>query len=170
MIIMYSDNSITASTPNPWCDPDAITILAVVTPAATCEQCDQPFQPRARGGSKQRFCSTKCRTAFHNSQRVNETPQRISETAETLETPRTIAPVPAPKVQDDPNKFDWLRDHELVVVRQQSAIAVYTNGNDDVVIRQEGQYGYDDDVWILVSRQNLAPLIRRLQRLERGEE
>jgi hypothetical protein len=78
--------------------------------------------------------------------------------------------VPAPKVQDDPNKFDWLRDHELVVVRQQSAIAVYTNGNDDVVIRQEGQYGYDDDVWILVSRQNLAPLIRRLQRLERGEE
>jgi hypothetical protein len=32
-----------------------------------CEQCDQPFEPRARsGGSPQRFCSTDCRLAFHN--------------------------------------------------------------------------------------------------------
>jgi hypothetical protein len=43
----------------------------------TCEQCRQPFTPRASSGGKaQRFCSSDCRTAFHNagSQRVPVTP------------------------------------------------------------------------------------------------
>src|SRR6516162_3267583 len=28
-----------------------------------CEWCEQPFEPR-RGGSRQRFCGPKCRSAF----------------------------------------------------------------------------------------------------------
>ena len=64
--------------------------------------------------------------------------------------------------------FDW-RDVNIVV-REQAAIAVYANPNDDVVIRQAGTYGIDEDVWITVNRENPVPLISALQRFERGEE
>ena len=157
-------------------------------PAATCQQCSGQFWPRnARGGSSQRFCAADCRKSFHNSQRsqrLNETlgksPASQVETlrdavksetlVETLGTPEPV-PTPAPPVENDPTKFSWYRDRELVVVQQQLAIAVYTNGNDDIVIRQEGpQFPPDDDVWVVISRQNLAPLISRLSRLERGED
>jgi hypothetical protein len=170
---MSSTDSECAS---PW--GDAIIAVNVTTPASACEHCTQPFQPHPG----KRFCSSRCRVAFHNAKRVsetppetpsrfNETPQRISETAETVETP-TPAPTPTPKVEDDPNDFHWHRDpeREWVVVRQQSAIAVYPNDNDDIVIRQQGDTGYVEDKWIVVSRQNLVPLIAALQRIERGED
>jgi hypothetical protein len=54
-------------------------------------------------------------------------------------------------------------------VPTQLAIAVYLNVNGDVCIRQEGQYGADEDVYIVVTRQNLVPLIARLEQIERGD-
>jgi hypothetical protein len=131
-------------------DTDTIAIVVAVPSATTCEHCQKPFGPRkGNGGSKQRFCSTACRKASNKAQRP-QYPAKIP----------TLAPTP--KV--DRNEFDW-RDDDVVVVRQQMAIAVYTNPSDDVVIRQEGLYGTSEDSWIVISRQNLVPLISALQRL-----
>jgi hypothetical protein len=50
----------------------------------------------------------------------------------------------------------------------QPAIAVYFNPHGEIVIRQEGIYGLEEDHWIYVNRQNLPWLIRRLQEIEAG--
>ncbi len=41
-------------------------------------------------------------------------------------------------------EFNWLDDADEVIVREQPAIAVYTNPAGDVVLRQRGE----DDAWI----------------------
>lgn len=74
-------------------------------------------------------------------------------------------PAPAPKV--DPNEFEWSED--IIAVHDQAAIAVYSNPSDDIVIRWRGSWP-DDDVYGIVTRQNLAQLISRLQQFERGED
>jgi hypothetical protein len=55
--------------------------------------------------------------------------------------------------------FDW-GDGECVVIEAQSRIAVYSNGNDDLVIR--AQDWPDDDHFIVVARNNVAKLIEAL--------
>ncbi len=142
-----------------------------------CEHCRKSFEPRnGRGGSAQRFCSATCRKSHHNAQRqhlkrLNETlPASQFETLRDAETLATIEPAPAPAAKiKDPNEFDWFRDREDIVVRQQMPIAVYHNPHGDVVIRQQGDF-YEDDKWIVIERHNLVPLISRLQAFERGEE
>ena len=34
-----------------------------------CPWCDGPMTPRTTGGSQKRFCSTRCRSAFHTAAR-----------------------------------------------------------------------------------------------------
>jgi hypothetical protein len=66
-------------------------------------------------------------------------------------------------VQDDAEEFSW-NDEDCFVVPHQAAIAVYFNPRGDVIIRQEGHYGTDEGQWIVVSKENLVPLILRLQK------
>jgi hypothetical protein len=66
-------------------------------------------------------------------------------------------------------EYDFKWQDKLVVVPAQPAIAVYFNPCGDVVIRQQGPYGYHDDQWIYVQIKNLGPLIDQLQRIARGE-
>jgi hypothetical protein len=48
--------------------------------------------------------------------------------------------------------FDWYdSNNNSVVIPEQMAVAVYTNAHGNVVIRQAGQYGPDEDVWIVVA-------------------
>jgi hypothetical protein len=52
--------------------------------------------------------------------------------------------------------FDWNPrnddDDHSIVVRGQPAIAVYLNSHDEVVIRQEGHYGPDEDNFVYVTK------------------
>jgi hypothetical protein len=50
--------------------------------------------------------------------------------------------------------FDWT-DANNVVVHSQPATAVYLNPYGQVVVRQEGHYGPDEDQWIYVSTENV---------------
>jgi hypothetical protein len=79
-----------------------------------------------------------------------------------LQTPVQTKPEPDRRGLD----FDWAHYRGDIVVPSQPAIAVYTNPDDAIVIRQEGQYGPDEDHWVYVHRQNLHALIRRLQEFE----
>jgi hypothetical protein len=55
--------------------------------------------------------------------------------------------------------FDWFDvADDKVVVAHQAPIAVYTNPDDDIVIRQDGDYYRKDDPWIVVRRENARAL------------
>src|SRR5271163_3040209 len=54
--------------------------------------------------------------------------------------------------------FDWSSD-ECVQVRTQMAISVYLNTHGELVIRQEGRYHPDEDVWIVISPENVPKVI-----------
>jgi hypothetical protein len=126
--------------PSPWGDTTAILIAAppAAEPGSTCEHCQQPFQQH-RG---KRFCSSKCRVAFHNANRKTsqapqmsqasqvETPKRLTETL--TETPKRLIGLPpdhdetsAPKVADE---FDW-GDPGGLMCEEQQAVVAYRNDN-----------------------------------------
>jgi hypothetical protein len=60
--------------------------------------------------------------------------------------------------------FNWNTavDEGTVVVRHQPAIAVYTNPHDEVVIRQEGHYGPDEDQFIYLTRENVRKVVNKV--------
>jgi hypothetical protein len=62
-------------------------------------------------------------------------------------------------------EFDWYPDSDdndhCVVLRHQLGIAVYLNHRDDVVIRQQEEYG-DEDYVIYVNKDNVLKLVERL--------
>ena len=66
-------------------------------------------------------------------------------------------------VQDEAEEFNW-SDEDCFVVPHQAA-AVYFKPRGYVVISQEGHYGTDEDQWIVFSKENLVPLILRLQEM-----
>jgi hypothetical protein len=167
--------------------------------ASICEHCGESFEPRKRSGGKpQRFCSTACRKAAHANvsnvpkipgahvgedigKDVGKTPNvgqsviadlvRAGAPAELVGRVANAfvpAPAPAPKAEDDCEEFCW--NDEDTVVPSQPAIAVYFNKYQDVVIRQEGLYGHDEDHWIYIKRQNLHLLIRRLLEIAKTAE
>jgi hypothetical protein len=70
------------------------------------------------------------------------------------------------KAAADVDDFDWITDDSVIIPRQ-PAIAVYFNKCDEIVIRQGADYP-DEDRFVYVRRENLAPLIHRLQEIERG--
>jgi hypothetical protein len=142
--------------PSPWGDTTAILIAAppAAEPGSTCEHCQQPFQPH-RG---KRFCSSKCRVAFHNAKRIHETPaethRRVTETTETPETPK---PVPAPKPAPE---FDWHDDEESIVLADQRETAVYRAPSGHLGIRQRAWP--DEDVVVVIAPQYIMEFADKL--------
>lgn len=57
----------------------------------------------------------------------------------------------------DPD-FDWNDVADDIVVAHQAPIAVYTNPDEDIVIRQDGDWYRRDDAWIVVRRENARRL------------
>jgi hypothetical protein len=154
---MYSE-STAASTINPWENPDAIKILAVVT-TATCEHCHQPFELRnGSGGKKKRFCSAACRKAFNNSRRPPPS-ETLAETLKKSPTPQTETLASTPKVKDS-NKFDW--NDVDIVQRELRETAIYWNTAGDLVIRQRAAWNEEDDPFLVIGANNVQEFIDRL--------
>lgn len=63
----------------------------------------------------------------------------------------------------DEEEFKW-DDDETVIVKPVQAIAVYRNGFDHVVIRQEKAAYQDDDPYIVVPQSELRKLIEALNK------
>ena len=107
----------------------------------------------------------KCRTDFHAQRSQRREPHVGNSEPIAIEQPSPdLSTSEAPEAEYD---FKW--QDELILIRAQPAIAVYFNPHGDVVIRQQGLYGYDNDHWIYVQIKNLGPLIDRLQHIARGE-
>ena len=47
--------------------------------------------------------------------------------------------------------FDWDDVADDIVIAEQAAVAVYTNPRGGIVIRQAGQYGPEEDQWIVLA-------------------
>ncbi|WP_091961985.1 hypothetical protein [Bradyrhizobium shewense] len=67
-------------------------------------------------------------------------------------------------MNDDSADFSW-RDIEAVVVRQQDAIAVYSNPDGDLVIRRRRAWDEDDDVWIVVAQTQIRTVIDAMEKV-----
>lgn len=63
----------------------------------------------------------------------------------------------------DEEQFYWSRD-EAVIIKPVQAIAVYRNGSDDIVIRQERHEFQDDDPYVVVPQAQLSKLIDALRK------
>jgi len=63
-------------------------------------------------------------------------------------------------------RFNWNSD-ETTVLRTRMGVAVYFNPADDVVVRQEGEYGDEDD-WIIMTPEDACRVAYRI--LEMVEE
>ncbi|MDW9773068.1 hypothetical protein GOA89_14770 [Sinorhizobium meliloti] len=61
-------------------------------------------------------------------------------------------------------EFDWkiAREEGDVVVRSQSAIAVYANTNGDVVIREEQSIWGDEDTFIVIPREHATKIAEKV--------
>jgi hypothetical protein len=60
---------------------------------------------------------------------------------------------PSPSLaRGDLDRFDWERDADCIILREQPATAVYEGKGGHVVIRQTN--GYEDDVTILIAPEN----------------
>jgi hypothetical protein len=60
------------------------------------------------------------------------------------------------------NDFDWTKNKDLVVVADQAAIAVYENPTGAAVIRKERDWNEDDDIFIVIQRQNIQAVVNGL--------
>jgi hypothetical protein len=71
------------------------------------------------------------------------------------------APTSAP---DGNHTFDWhgTEDDGSIVIRNQMAIAVYLNPRGAVVIRQQGEWDRDGDMFVVVEPANLRTLVGEL--------
>jgi hypothetical protein len=56
----------------------------------------------------------------------------------------------------------WIANSESIAVEWQPRIAVYTNTSGAIVVRQENEEPFEDDVWVLVRPENVDALIRAL--------
>jgi hypothetical protein len=75
----------------------------------------------------------------------------------------------------DENSFDWdARDNKDVVIPRVDAIAIYTNSDKDIVIRQRdaipadistSPYAQPEDGFVILPRQHLPKVIQRLKEL-----
>src|SRR5687768_15894701 len=72
-------------------------------------------------------------------------------------------------VEDEPNEqvgdeSDWSSSAPNIIIQQQPRTKVYTNVNDQVVIRQERDWCENDDPFVYFSRENVPALISALQK------
>jgi hypothetical protein len=65
---------------------------------------------------------------------------------------------------DDSADFSW-RETDAVVVRQQDAIAVYSNPDGDLVIRRRQAWDEDEDVWIVVAQTQIRTVIDAMEKV-----
>ena len=144
------------------------------TSGKSCDYCGQRFKPRnGTGGKVQRFCSTECRTNFHadarngkksgasdtvEAQRANVRPTCSGFPAVTDPAPEK-SPESAPKLVSD---FDWSKDEDSIVLRQQLAVAVYWNGAGGLTIRQERDWNQEEDAIIAIAPENVSAFVDKL--------
>jgi hypothetical protein len=67
-------------------------------------------------------------------------------------------------MSDDSADFSW-RETDAVVVRQQDAIAIYSNPDGDLVIRRRQAWDEDDDVWIVVAQSQIRTVIDAMEKV-----
>lgn len=67
-------------------------------------------------------------------------------------------------MNDNTEDFSW-RDTDAVVVRQQDAIAVYSNPDGDLVIRRRRAWDEEDDVWIVVAQTQIRSVIDAMEKV-----
>jgi hypothetical protein len=67
-------------------------------------------------------------------------------------------------MSDDTEDFSW-RDTESVVVRQQDAVAIYSNPDGDLVIRRRQAWDEDSDVWIVVAQTQIRTVITAMEKV-----
>jgi hypothetical protein len=60
--------------------------------------------------------------------------------------------------------FSW-RETDAVVVRQQDAIAVYSNPDGNLVIRRRRSWDEDEDVWIVVAQTQIRTVIDAMEKV-----
>jgi hypothetical protein len=123
----------------------------------TCEQCGKTFEPRSgSGGKAQRFCSTKCRAAFHaHAQRGQRSP--------TYSAPQTLPAVippakkdePAATPADDPSNWCWS-------VPDQARIECSATVGGEIEIEQINPLGDSENQRIFVTRGNAVQLARHI--------
>jgi hypothetical protein len=65
---------------------------------------------------------------------------------------------------DDSSEFKW-NDTQSVVVKQQDAIAVYANPDDDIVIRRRQAWDEQDDVFIVIGQTQARTVIAAMERV-----
>jgi hypothetical protein len=143
-----------------------------------CQQCCRPFTPRkGNGGRAQKFCSTRCRKAFHNQDLVGNTqevpnvrkhpptsqrPTNVSDVGPVVGEDVGIAPPqPDEKPVADAEEINWFTD-DCVVLYEQPSTAIYFNRVGALVIRQEGRDGPDDDPFIIIAKNNIEEFLDRL--------
>jgi hypothetical protein len=134
--------------------------IDATVPAAACEHCQQPFEPRSgSGGKRQRFCSSECRTAFHakdrkgsqRDQRNKEKPQHNDDNSEQV---CNVGNSPQPALEHD----IWDED---VVLHEQRKTAIYWNTAGNLVIRQLGEV-HEDDPFVVICANNVDEFLDRL--------
>jgi hypothetical protein len=146
-----------------------------------CEHCGRPFTPRlGSGGRRQRFCSSECRTAFNNAERssqqinheptyhqqINENPQRIGPTAETLGTespePSTTAlNLPALTESATTESESAATDEGWCwAVPRQARIECSATTDHEIEIEEYSDLDESENVRICVARTNAVRLAR----------
>jgi hypothetical protein len=60
------------------------------------------------------------------------------------------------------NHFDWTTIEDDIVIPEQAQIACYCNPKGAVVLRQAGQYGPDEDTWIVLDPSHALTLARAI--------
>lgn len=58
--------------------------------------------------------------------------------------------------------FDWLENKENIIVPAVDAIAVYTNEDGNIVIRQQNPMG-DDDYFVVIPLNNVPAVIKAVE-------
>lgn len=61
----------------------------------------------------------------------------------------------------DHSAFNWATD-DSIAVQSQPGIAVYLNPSGDVVIRQEGYYGPEEDQFVVISPGNVHKVAAKM--------
>jgi hypothetical protein len=134
-----------------YIDAPSSASISLSESSATCERCCAPFTRRERsGGSPQRYCSARCRSAA-----------RSRDEVPSVQTSDKTAAKPAENCTLGTGEFDWFKD-ESVILEEQLPVAVYFNERDHLVIRQRDPWHGDEDTFIYIAPQNIDAFIDKL--------
>jgi hypothetical protein len=65
---------------------------------------------------------------------------------------------------DNVTDFSWT-NKDAVAVRQQDAIAIYENPDGDMVIRRRRDWNEEDDVWIVIARDQVRTVMQAMEKV-----